>query len=320
MPSPVRWLRDRFSAAIDLTADGGVAQARERLLQRADPRLFDQLNALKAARDRRQSIDYLRALYFLRVHQPASAVESLKEELRYFPQHAAARELLESLASGAPVPAADPEFAELLRQVRPCTMLSTERLLSLYTLARAIGEEDLEGNFVECGVAAGGSSALLATVMRRTGRRSRRLFACDTFAGMPEPGAVDTHRGIHAEATGWGTGTCSAPLESLLALCATLGVRDLLVPVQGLFEETLPARRTEIGPIALLHMDGDWYSSTMAILENLYDAVVPGGRIQIDDYGHWEGCRKAVEEFTRQRGLNFKLHEIDSTGVWLVKE
>ena len=67
-------------------------------------------------------------------------------------------------------------------------------------------------------------------------------------------------------------------------------------------------------------MDGDWFSSTMCVLENLYDAVVPGGRIQIDDYGFWEGCRKAVDEFTLRRGLTFDLTKIDATGVWLVKK
>ena len=66
-------------------------------------------------------------------------------------------------------------------------------------------------------------------------------------------------------------------------------------------------------------MDGDWYSSTKAILENLYDRLVPGAYVQVDDYGYWKGCRKAVTEFFKQRGISFTCHTIDATGVWFTK-
>jgi len=320
MPSLTHWLRDLFSSPIDLSSADGFQLAAERLAQRADGRIFTQLNALKAARQRQRSVDYLRALHFIRLNQAPSAVEALKEELRYFPEHEEARALLSRIAPVPAAPAGDSEFDRLLTAVRPWTMLGTERLRSLYDLAVAVCDEDLPGNFVECGVAAGGSSALLAAVIQQHSKRPRKHFACDTFAGMPEPTAADTHEGLKAEATGWGTGTCAAPRDSLFEVCGSLGVTDLVEPVQGLFEETLPARRSEFGPVALLHMDGDWFSSTMAILENLFDSVVPGGKIQIDDYGYWEGCRKAVDEFTARRGLRFKLNKIDATGVWLVKE
>jgi hypothetical protein len=66
-------------------------------------------------------------------------------------------------------------------------------------------------------------------------------------------------------------------------------------------------------------MDGDWYSSTREVLENLFDQVITGGRIQIDDYGHWEGCRRAVTEFEKTCGLKFEITQIDETGVWLTR-
>ncbi len=66
-------------------------------------------------------------------------------------------------------------------------------------------------------------------------------------------------------------------------------------------------------------MDGDWYESTRDILENLFDQVVPGGAIQIDDYGHWEGCKKAVHEFADKRRLDFALSRVDEAGVWFRK-
>jgi len=67
-------------------------------------------------------------------------------------------------------------------------------------------------------------------------------------------------------------------------------------------------------------MDADWYGSTKAILENLYDQVISGGYIQIDDYGHWEGCRQAIIEFETLRGVSFDLNQIDYTSHWLQKK
>ena len=213
------------------------------------------------------------------------------------------------------------EFAELVAAVRPFTSLSELRLASLYNLARHVCLNDLPGNFVECGAWRGGASALLAYVIKHYSRRLRRLFSFDTFAGMPEPTAVDKHQGIPANDTPFGAGTLKAPRADFLdIITARLDVCDIVPPVRGLFQETLPRTRDEIGPIALLHADGDWYTSTMDVLNNLFDPIVPGGFLQIDDYGHWEGCKKAVHDFERQRGLAFLLNALDYTGVWLRKD
>lgn len=269
-------------------------------------------------------LDLLRASCFLGLGQAVSALEAAKEELRYFPDTPAARQLLEHLAPLCAAPAEslgsdDAEFSGLLATVRPYTMLSTARLRSLYGLAREALRQRIPGNFVECGVAAGGGSCLLGAVLKAHGHGQAQVYSFDTFEGMPTPSAEDTHCGQHAEDTGWGSGTCAAPVESLLQLARILDVTELIVPVKGLFADTLPVRRGEIGSIALLHMDGDWYESTMDILVNLYDQVAPGGLIQVDDFGHWEGCRKAMQEFFGQRGETVQLTRIDQTGVWFRK-
>jgi len=82
--------------------------------------------------------------------------------------------------------------------------------------------------------------------------------------------------------------------------------------IKGKVEDTLP--EPAIGSIALLRLDTDWYESTRHELETLYDNLVPGGILIIDDYGHWSGSRKAVDEFIAQRKLNLFLHRIDYTG------
>jgi len=274
---------------------------------------FQLVARLKARREPFPELDSLRAECFLQKGLPYAAIESLREELRYFPDNQAAAAELERLLGlhGAEPVAGDAEFRELVRAIRSRTML--------YALARQVCEEDLPGNFVECGVAAGGSSALLATAIARFSRRPRRLYSFDTFEGMPLPAVHDTHEGQGADATGWGAGTCSAPETSLMEICRQLGVDHLVEACKGNFANTLPTQRLRLGAIALLHADGDWHASTRDILENLYDQVVAGGRLQIDDYGYWSGCRQAVSEFEATRRLKFDMHVIDETGVWLIK-
>ncbi|WP_199321251.1 TylF/MycF/NovP-related O-methyltransferase [Microcoleus sp. FACHB-831] len=213
------------------------------------------------------------------------------------------------------------EFQQLLSAIRPYTLLSEARLFSLYSLAKQICLDDITGNFVECGTCRGGSAALLAFVIKRYSLRPRLLYAFDTFEGMPEPTDVDKHNGIPANDTGLGAGTLKAPiLEGLDLVCRALDVRDIVVPVQGLFSHTLPQSKSEINNIALLHADGDWYELTMDIFNTLFEQVVDDGIIQVDDYGFLEGCRKALHEFERSHGLSFTLRIIDDTGVWFRKE
>ena len=83
-------------------------------------------------------------------------------------------------------------------------------------------------------------------------------------------------------------------------------LEDLVEPIQGLFADTLSAHRARIGQIALLHLDGDWYHSTREILHNLFDAVSVGAPLQVDDYGFWDGCKRAIVEFQHERDGEFQ--------------
>ena len=281
---------------------------------------FNRLSQAKVFKQPTPGLDYLRATCLLRMNQPEAALQALYEELRYFPNNNEAQNLLNQLLTQYPNLVAgqidDAEFQELLQVVRPYTMLSEARLYSLFCLAKRICVENIPGNFVECGVAGGGSTALMAAVMKRYTQQLRWLYAFDSFEGMPAPTEEDNQGGIPADASGWGTGTCAAPEASVREICSKLGVSDLVHTVKGYFQDTLPQMRDSVGMIALLHMDGDWYESTKAILHNLYDRVVNDGVIQVDDYGHWEGCRQAVHEFEAMREIEFDIHPIDGTGVW----
>ena len=291
-----------------------------------EKRAFRLLNRLKAGRVRLAGVDLPRARYRLQKEAPGEAVEMLKEELRWHPGNVEAQELLQTIlkkevpAPSEPMPDGHGEFAKIFRVAREYTMLGPLRLLKLYQQAERVMAQGIPGNFVECGVAAGGSSALLAAVLHQEVSSGRKLFSFDTFEGMPSPGPEDVHCGMEAQKTGWGTGTCAAPLDSLRSAATALGCWERIVPVPGLFSKTLPKEKSRIGPIALLHMDGDWYSSTKDILENLYDQLSPGAYIQVDDYGHWDGCKKAIDEFFQKKKISPKLERIDAVGVAFWKE
>ena len=71
-----------------------------------------------------------------------------------------------------------------------------------------------------------------------------------------------------------------------------------------------------VDQLAILRLDGDYYSSTIEVLEPLYDMVSAGGFVIIDDYGYHEGCRNAVHDFLDSRGLDPEIVPIDDHGVY----
>lgn len=204
------------------------------------------------------------------------------------------------------------EFASLYRRVRTFTMCSQARLRGLYDAMRHVVSKDIPGDVVECGSAQGGSAALMALTLRQLGAR-RKLWLFDTFEGLPAPTSQDPD----FEFADLFTGTCVGTLGEVRELFHRLGIADDVTFVKGLFQETLPV--TPVPPIAVLHIDGDWYESVRTCLECLYDKTVPGGVIQLDDYGYWKGARKAIDEFLEQRGIHTPLQRLDYSGRFLVK-
>jgi len=89
--------------------------------------------------------------------------------------------------------------------------------------------------------------------------------------------------------------------------------------VKGWFQDTLPEYKDRMGAVALLRLDGDWYESTKCCLENLYDNVVPGGYVIIDDYGALTGCKEAVDDFLNERNINVELIDVDHIRFYFLK-
>jgi O-methyltransferase len=222
-------------------------------------------------------------------------------------------------------PDVEPWVEAIIKKVRPFTMTSAERISALCHAARYITKHNIPGDIVECGVWRGGSMMAAALSLQADQDLSRTLYLFDTFSGMPPPSGAD-----RAVVSGKSASSLleEADGSSLIWACASIDeVRANMVAtdypaqrvkfVEGRVEDTIPSEAPE--KIAILRLDSDWYESTKHELINLYPKLSIGGILIIDDYGHWEGARKAVDEYINENGLVIFLERIDVTGRIAVK-
>jgi len=212
----------------------------------------------------------------------------------------------------------------IVERVAPFTMTSLERRAGLLGAIDHVVRHRVPGAIVECGVWRGGSMMAAALALMARGDTSRELWLYDTYTGMSEPTAADaSHRGESAAAqlarTKRGQGVwCEAGLDDVRANLLSIGYpQERIHFVEGKVEDTIPA--TLPGTTALLRLDTDWYESTRHELVHLYPLLSRHGVLVIDDYGHWQGARKAVDEFFASRAEPAFLHRVDYTARLLVK-
>jgi hypothetical protein len=220
----------------------------------------------------------------------------------------------------------EPEFEGYLARCAQYTMTSDERMYSVFQASRYAAQAGIEGDIVECGVWRGGSSMMSAlTLLAHESNRDRRFWLYDTFEGMPEPGANDF--GLHGEdpAAEWQRNQrgdfnewCFAPLDDVRRNVLSTGLApERIELVQGMVEETIPERVPE--RISLLRLDTDWYESSYHELSHLFPRLTRGGVLILDDYGHWGGVRKAVDQYLKEHGIKLLLHRIDYAGRLAIK-
>ena len=186
------------------------------------------------------------------------------------------------------------------------TMVRKERLVNLNYWCRKL--QNSGAAFVECGVAQGGCLSLMSHWGQNVS-----VFGFDSFQGMPDLTAEDEGSG-----TNWIGFNCSRyGVQAVSDTFELLGVDVANTSlVEGYFEDTLESNVEKIGPISVLRLDNDWYRSTKYCLETLYDSVIPGGVIIVDDYGTFLGCRKAVDEFRTERAISSPLIVTDKGGEY----
>ena len=167
---------------------------------------------------------------------------------------------------------------------------------------------------------------IIALTLADAGVCDRDLHLFDTYDGMTSPSDLDrsldgrsAREQLDAESRDdAGSVWCRAPLDEVRANMASTGYPLARIHlVQGPVERTIP----EFAPaaISLLRLDTDWYESTRHELEHLFPRVSSDGVVIIDDYGHWQGARQAVDEYFRKQRACHLMHRVDYTGRLLIK-
>ena len=220
------------------------------------------------------------------------------------------------------------DLLDALNQIGKNTMTTLDRMVSLWQQVCYIDAVKLPGALVECGVWKGGAVGLMALAHMRKGQiPTRHLHLFDSFEGLPEPEAEHDGDLIDAYANGrtggqlQSIGKCVGTLPEVEELFTTIRYPESLLHMhKGWFQTTVPQIAPTMGPIAVLRLDGDWYASTKVCLEHLFDNVVPGGFIILDDYGRWIGSKKATDEFAQQRGFKPFMIRVDAACYYFIKK
>jgi O-methyltransferase len=206
-----------------------------------------------------------------------------------------------------------PSDVELFRAVSPFTMTTPERVFSLIQAVRYVVAHDVRGAMVECGVWKGGSMLAVGKTLLELGATDRELFLYDTYEGMTEPAAVDVSVKGEKAAEILDRIQCIASEDEVRSVMERSGYDPARIHlVKGRVEDTIP----DVAPveIALLRLDTDWYESTRHELVHLYPRLAVGGVLILDDYGHWQGARRAVDEYFAEHDVPMLLNRIDHTG------
>lgn len=194
------------------------------------------------------------------------------------------------------------------------TMIGMPALDNLERCAEIVFSENIDGDFMEAGVCQGGAAIFMRALQVVYGAKNRRVWAADSFQGLPPPESEpDILSGLDLSEK-------KAPYVAF----SLEGVRDNFLRynlldegvhfITGWFAETLPSAPIE--KLAILRVDADLYSSTCDVLHNLYPKVTPGGFFIVDDYGYFNVCRQAVDEYRAQHGIDEPIHFVNESCIY----
>lgn len=203
----------------------------------------------------------------------------------------------EAIISNWALPFLKPSFYRVMKAAKPFSMVSRKRMQNLWRLMSRIERQAIPGDFVELGVARGGTAVLIAAFASRS-RLPREVWLYDAFEELPQPDAY------------------FGQVRQLLYEQSAF-TDDKVHVAKGLFENTV---RTYPGhPISLLHIDVSGYQFVKQCLDPLLPQVVPGGWVVLDNYGVDEGCRQAVFEAIGEEAVQKRLQRLTHTQAYFQK-
>jgi O-methyltransferase len=184
------------------------------------------------------------------------------------------------------------------------TMVGLRRLDDLQTCVESVVADDVEGDLIEAGAWRGGASILMRATLDTLGD-ARTVWVADSFEGFageesdPDAAVLSAFDFL------------AAPVDDVRESFERFGCAGGVELVPGYFDDTLPAltgRRW-----ATVRLDADTYEATRQALACLYPGLARGGYLIVDDYASFEGCRRAVDEFRAEHGIEEPLEEVDFT-------
>lgn len=204
------------------------------------------------------------------------------------------------------------------------TYLPPAKLRVLEDALRRVRRTGVPGDFLEFGIALGGSAIVIASQIDAT----RQFHGYDVFGMIPPPGAADderSHRRYREIRGGLAVGIGGDVYygyqtdlyERVRQAFEQFGLRvdnDRIHLHRGLFEDTYQPDSDR--KIALVHIDCDWFEPVRFCLTSIVHRLSPGALVILDDYNDYGGCRRAADEFLAahdcfrliRRGPNAVLH------------
>jgi hypothetical protein len=193
------------------------------------------------------------------------------------------------------------------------TMIGMLRLDCIQECVETVLRDDIPGDFLEAGVWRGGATIFMKGMLAAYGVHDRRVWVADSFRGLPVPDEVNFPQDVPIDQSIFEELAVSQ--EQVRANFARYDLLDdQVLFLEGWFKDTLPT--APVDALAVLRLDGDYYESTIQILESLYHKVSPGGFVIVDDYGCIDACREAVTDFRAANGIDDPIVPVDWTGVY----
>jgi O-methyltransferase len=237
------------------------------------------------------------------------------------------KSLLNALNRDVPMDVLDPPSLEVLLQPGwfehfwegdALTMCSPTHLDNTQFCIEDCLERGVPGDLIECGVWRGGMSIFMRGVLAAHGVTDRKVWVADSFQGLPTPPANSVDEVMYNFPQVVDVERFRVDLTKVKGNFARYGLLDEQVNfLPGWFNETLPTAPIE--QLAVLRLDGDYYTSTWETLESLYPKLSPGGYVIIDDWGLGDLCgeQEAVLDYRREHRITDEILPVDyHTAYW----
>jgi hypothetical protein len=199
---------------------------------------------------------------------------------------------------------------------RAHTMIGIKRLNNIQFCLEDVIKNNIEGDLIETGVWRGGATIFMRMILKIYNITDKIVYVADSFEGLPKPDPIkypkdkdDIHHTFDF---------LKVSSEDVKKNFESYNLLDNQVAIlKGWFKDSM--KNPPFDKLSLLRLDGDMYSSTWEVLENLYDKLSVGGYLIIDDFGAIPSCREAVNDFRSHKNIREPIQQIDWTGIFWKK-